>query len=190
MGPRGRIGAALIAALAILVFVAGCGSSSNAGSSTPSEESSTSESSGGEGAAEFLSKKGENKIVKFGEEADDEEREAASEVLEENFEAREAADFATQCETLTKGAIKKVEEGPPNLGAGCEKAVELAAEPLAETKEIRANTLNGPIAALRIKGNKGYALYHGTKNKDYYIEMEKVGDEWKVDRLISTELPK
>jgi len=199
MGPRGSIAGALIAALAILVFVAGCGSSSddsssNAGSSTASGESSTSGDSGGGSTAEFLSKKGKNKIVKFGEEADEEEREEASEVLVENLKARAAADFATQCESLTKGAIEKVEESAINLGRasekGCENALKVAAEPLFETEEVRAFNMEGPVSVLRVKGNKGYALYHGTENKNYYIEMEKVGDEWKVARLKTEELPK
>jgi hypothetical protein len=193
---RRNIAGALIAAVAILAFVAGCGSSSddsssNAGSSTASGESSA---SGGEGSAEFLSKKGENKIVKFGEEASEEERDEASEVLVENLKARAAADFATQCDSLTKAAIEKVEESAINLGRanekGCENALQVAAEPLFETEEIRAFNMEGPVGALRVKGKKAYALYHGTENKDYYIEMEKVGDEWKVARLKTEELPK
>jgi len=45
-----------------------------------------------------------------------------------------------------------------------------------------------PIAALRVEGDEGFALYHGTKGGDYVVAMGKEGDEWKVaaiqERLI------
>jgi hypothetical protein len=97
---KGVIGV-LIPVLLLGAGAAGCGGGSSAsGDSAPSPEASKG----------FLDSKGKNKIPKFGEEADEEEREAASAVLEESLQAREAGDWQKQCETLTAGRTKSVEE--------------------------------------------------------------------------------
>jgi hypothetical protein len=49
--------------------------------------------------------------------------------------------------------------------------------------------MTGPIDALRVEGDRGYALYHGTKGKDYVMAMKKEDDEWKVSSLTESELP-
>lgn len=174
-----RLGAAgvLIAVAMTAMIVAGCGGGSD------------SDASEVEASKTFLTKGGKNTIPKFGEEADEEEREAASEVLEENLQAREAGDWETQCESLTPAAVKSTKEEAETRGAskGCAKDLEALGEPKSETQSIRENTMTGPIDALRVKGNRGWALYHGSKGKDYAMKMEKVDDDWKVDSLTTTE---
>jgi hypothetical protein len=168
---------ALVVVAAIAVLAAGCG-----GSSSDANEPEASKT--------FLIKGSENKIVKFGEEADEDEREAASEVLEENMEAREAHDLPVQCSLLSAGAIKRAEEEAAfwEPGNGCEPNLKELGTPWSITKEIRENTMTGPVAALRVKGDRGWALYHGAKGKDYAVRMEKEGDDWKVDSLTTVEL--
>jgi hypothetical protein len=167
-----------IVTAALAILAAGCGG----GSSSDANEVEASKS--------FITKTGSNKLPKFGEEADEDEREAASEVVEEDFKAREKADWAIQCTSLSAGAIKRAEEEAAiwSVGPGCAKNLAELAEPLYITKEIRENTLTGPIDALRVKGDRGWALYHGTKGKDYAIRMEKEDDDWKVDALATVEL--
>jgi hypothetical protein len=202
MGRKGKIIVLLIAAAMLAALAAGCGSSGSSSSSgstastgTTSTAGSTSSSgeSGGTGntaaSTAFLKPGVKSKIPKFGEEASVEEREAASEVLEENLQAREDAQWTTQCESLSAAAVEKVEGAPTaSTGVGCAKNLENQAEPLSSTKEIRANTMTEPIAALRVKGSKGYALYHGAKGVDYAMAMEKEGDEWKVASLVTEEI--
>jgi hypothetical protein len=174
----------LVFLLAILMAaLAGCGSSDSSSSSSSSGEAT--------GNASFLKKGSKNTIVKFGQEADDAEREAASSVLEENLQARANGDWAAQCASLTATAIKQVEEGGAALGTkgDCSKKLEAQAQPVSETKAIRANTMTGPVAALRVEGIKAYALYHGTEGIDYAMPMTREGDEWKVDSLVTQELP-
>jgi hypothetical protein len=179
---RAKLGMILLCAMALVLLVSACGSgsSSTSGSSDPSAPS-----------AEFTGKGGENKPASFGGIADGGEREAASRVLERSLKARAAGDWAAQCATLNASMIAKIEAEGKKLdaGKGCAKSLRAEAEPLAKTKAIRANTLTGPIDVLRVEGIKGYALYHGTKGKDYAMPMEKNGGEWKVAALVTTEVP-
>jgi hypothetical protein len=159
-------------------IVSGCGSGS---SSTSASESQVEEPS-----AEFLKQIGNNKLVKFGEEASEDEREAANAVVVESLKARQAADFSTQCDTLSMDAIK----GIPNAKnhGDCPAALKRLAEPLSGSKEIRKDTLSGSIAALRVKGDQGYALYHGNDGKDYALPLKKEHGEWRVSALVTTGL--
>jgi hypothetical protein len=179
MGLKGSIAGVLIAVA--VAIATGCGSSSSSDSNAGEAEASKA----------FHNPKGKE-IVNFGEEASSEEREAASAVLEENYEARAAADWAGQCSSLTKGERKRLEEAEAyrNVGKGCTEALKYAAAPAPATKAVRENTLTGPIDALRVKGDQAWALYHGKGGKDYAMPMEKEGNEWKVNNTTTTELPK
>lgn len=178
MGFRGLITGAIIVGLVIAFAAVGCGGSS-------------SDASDAAGGSTFLKPGNDPKITKFGEEADEDERDAASSVLEENLQARAAGDWAKQCESLTPGAVKELQKENAENGevqGSCAKDLEYQGEPKSQTASIRANTMTGSIDALRVKGNRGYALYHGTKGKDYAVPMEKVDGEWKVDDLLTEEL--
>lgn len=158
-------------------LAAGCGSSSLTVATGPSTE--------------FIAKGGINGPATFGEPADQEELEAAARVLEVNLEARAAGEWAKQCATLSLDAIGKVEADAPNFGGGkgCASGLGAEAKPLAQTKSSRANTLTGPVAALRVKGNRGYLLYHGPKHRDYAMPMAKEDGEWKVGRVSTINIP-
>jgi hypothetical protein len=167
----------LLAALSLVLIVAGCGGggSSSSGSSSEAEPS-----------AQFLKKKGDNTIAEFGKEASAEEREAANVVVTESLKARQAADFKTQCETLSMGGIKGV-PGAENR-KGCPAALKTTAVPLSASKEARTDTLSGPIVALRVKGKSGYALYHGNDGQNYAVPLEKEDGAWKVGSVNTTEI--
>jgi hypothetical protein len=193
MGFRESISGLLILAV-LLSLVSGCGggASSEAGEQgSESDEIEAAKPGEGEPSRTFLAKNGENKIPKFGGEASGEERAAASKVLEENLQAREDGDWAAQCATLSPKGIKEVKEGAIEQGkggGGCAKELKVRAEPLQRSKPLRVNTMTGPIDALRFKGHRAYALYHGTNGQDYAMPMEKINGEWKVDSIV-TEVP-
>ena len=108
-------------------------------------------------------------------------------MLEENLKARESADFATQCETLSSSGVREVEEGAKEQGVqggGCVKELKARAEPLERSAVYRKNTMTGPIDALRFKGVHAYALYHGVGGQDYAMPMVKVDGEWRVGSLL------
>lgn len=180
-------GVGLLALLALLlVGCGGGGSSTSAGATNASDEVA-------EPSKEFQDPegpKGPEPVATFGKESGSPEREDASAVLAENLTARERANFAKQCETLGKRGIEAVlGEGKANERSKCEKELKKLAEPLSGSKEIRADTLSGEIAALRVKGKQAYALYHGNDGKDYAMPMEEEGGIWKVGGIITTELP-
>lgn len=170
------------ALLALVLIVGGCGGSSSSSPST------TETGTGAEPSAAFLKPKGEyNTIVRFGEEASGEEREAANVVVVKNLKARETGDWATQCATLNKLGLKEI-PGVPGQEQECATLLKAFAEPIAKTKEFRKDWLSGPIAALRVKGEKGYALFHGSDGKDYALALEKEDGSWKVSSVTTIEL--
>ena len=127
--------------------------------------------------------------MKFGKPAPASDVEAASKVLAENLEARESADFATQCASLTPAAQGEVVGSQtPKTAQECPKKLEELATPLKETEEIRTNTFDGVIDEMRLKGSIAYALYHGNDGKNYAIPLELEGMAWKVGSIVTTEI--
>ena len=165
----------LAALICLVLLITGCGGGGSS-SSTTNEEASLA----------FIKKGHVNVLPKFGEEASEEEREAVNAIVVENLEARASGDFATQCETLGKKGLAEIPEAKSQKA--CAKALKKFAEPLSETKKAREDTLKGSIAALRVKGDKGWALYHGDNGKDYAVPLEKEGRTWKVGSVLTTEL--
>lgn len=168
--------------LCLVVVACGGGSSSSSGSSGSPVGQTEAEPS-----AQFLQPNSpNNKIVKFGQEASAEERAAANAVVTESLKARAGADFATQCETLSKKAISEV---PGAKGSrDCPAKLKKFAEPLSDSQRVRADSLTGPVAAFRVKGDDGYVLYHGNDGKDHALPLEKEEGTWKVAALLTIEL--
>jgi hypothetical protein len=163
----------LAAYICLGLLVPACGGSST--STTTTEASLT-----------FIKKGHSNALPKFGREASQGEREEVNAIVSENLTARAAADFATQCKTL--GAKGMAEVPGAKNHQSCTKALKKLAEPLSGSKEVRKDTLNGSIDALRVKGNKGWALYHGSDGKDYAVPVEKEDGGWTVGSIFTTEL--
>lgn len=200
MGGKALIGIGLIVSLLIATAAAGCGGSdSTANDSTASDvkankakeakenEVELASPSEGEPSREFLKKGSKNTIATYGSEASAKERQAASVVLAKSYKARETLDWAAQCETLSVPAKKENSERAEIQGVGgggCAKELKARAEPLQISEDVRVDTLKGPIDALRVKGPRGWALYHGLEGVDYAMRMEKEGGEWKVGDVL------
>jgi hypothetical protein len=182
IGGGAKIVLLLLCLAGLLLLLSACGS----GSSSTSEGAEASPPS-----MEFTKRGGENKPATFGELASEKDREMASRMLAKNLQARAAGNWAGQCATLTAAVVAKIESEARKLhaGNGCAKSLKAEAEPLSRTKAIRANTLTGPIDVFRVKGKSAYALYHGTKGKDYAMPLEMEGGGWKVAALVTTEIP-
>lgn len=176
-----------IAAATLLVAVGmalvGCGSGSTPTSARTAAMSTPS--------VEFMRSGGNDKPATFGVVAGERERGAASTILQKNLAARAAGEWAKQCATLSVAWIERVEADAPavHAGKGCTNGLRGEAKPLAATKSVRLDTMTGPIAVLRIKGDRAFALYHGTKHRDYAMPMQKEGGEWKVAALVAQEVP-
>lgn len=167
----------------------GGGSSGSGGGSGGSGAGSGSGSGSGSesGSDDFVVPGGDNSVQEFGQEAGASEREQASKVLETYMQARAAEDQKTACASLSKVALAQLQDlatAVPGVDRGdsCVTifvAIDKRTPPLA-----RANTMTGPIASLRVEGDRAFALYHGTKGVDYTIQMEKEGGGWKVAALV------
>jgi hypothetical protein len=181
-GWRNRTYGLLVVAAFASLF-AGCGGGSASTGATG--ESGTAPST------EFMEKGGTNGPATFGKVSDEHQREAASKVISENFEARADGHWAMQCRSLAAVLVEKAEAEARKAGVGrsCARGLRSAAEPLGRTKEVRANTLSGPIDVFRVKGTEGIALYHGTKETDYAIPMRDEGGQWKVASFVSIVVP-
>lgn len=156
-------------------------------------EGSSGAEAGGDGAeeasAEFRTPGGDNSIQNYGEEADEAELEAATEVLEAFLTARAASDWAGQCQYLGAVAVKPLErlaeQSPQLKGKDCAAILKTLSASL--PAPTRANTLTEGVASLRVEGDRAFALYHGPKGVDYFVSMVKENGEWKVGALAPTE---
>jgi hypothetical protein len=179
--PSGRRTAlAAAAALALVALaVAGCGGSSSG-------------STGGSGSSPptpGFSKQA--KPAAFGEEAKASERNVASQLLERNRSARARSVYAIECETMSAPAAEAIKESGSSATGKEETCAEaLEAEAENTPRELLENPLVGPISALRVEGNQGYALWHGKDEKDYAMKMELENGEWKVAATLYEVLPK
>jgi hypothetical protein len=178
MGSLRRGAGALIALAAATMVAAGCGGGSDSSADTTTEAS-----------AAFVGKGENGKLATFGTEADSAEREEVSEVLQESLQAREDEDFKTQCSTLTAGQIQRTEKKRKffKIKGGCAKGLESQAE--VAPPSVLANTMKGPVVALRVSGDRGFAFWHGTGGKDYAMPMAKEGGKWKVGSVVEKEVP-
>jgi len=138
-----------------------------------------------EGSASFRTPGGDNSIQDFGEEADEAEREAASAVVLGFMQARAAGDWDAVCLQLSSAALAQIdqlsERSPQLRGKGCAELLEalVGNAPAA----ARANTVRDGIDSLRSDGGRGFALYHGSDGRDYYLPLVKEGDSWRVGAL-------
>jgi hypothetical protein len=138
-----------------------------------------------EGSASFRTPGGDNSIQDFGDEADETEREAASVVVLAFMQARTAGDWEAVCLQLSSAALAQIDQL-------ADRSVQLRGKDCAELLETlvgnapaaaRANTIRGGIDSLRFDGESGFALYHGTDGRDYYLPLVKEGESWRVGAL-------
>jgi hypothetical protein len=172
MGGRAAISVALVTlALPAAALTACGGSSSGAAASSSGGESG---SSGSNAPAPGFSK--EAKLAAFGKESAEAERQEASQTLEENQISRAYGDFSRQCQTLAASVVEALERS--GGGKSCGEVLRLEAKGM--PRALLEDSFIGPVEAFRVEGNVGYALYHGTREKEYAMKMERENGEWKV----------
>ena len=118
-----------------------------------------------EPSASFRTPGGDNSIQNYGDEADAAEREAAATVLAAYLDARAAGDWAGQCSYLSRIAKVPMEQyaerSPQTKGKGCAAALRALTGNAASANS--PSTRTGPIASLRVEGDTGFVLYHGSR---------------------------
>jgi len=199
MGP-GKVIVGVLVLVTMAMFSGGCGGSGGSKDSTSiptggtTSQDSTSDSGGSESESvgpepskEFLGSGPNGKLAKIGKESSVAEREAASRVLEDYFQAREDGDWKGQCELLSSSVVEQIERAV-SLNGKVECASALGQQAKGLPASVRLNTMEGPIDALRInQGINGFAFYHGSGGKDYVIPLIKQ-DGWKVVALTTEEI--
>ncbi len=194
MGGKGTFAFALALCVLSPIAIAGCGGDSPSsgaeqpgpGGSATTGSSADPSSHPGEPSADFRTPGGDNSIQTYGGEAGAGERRDASAALEAYMTARGDQDWEAACVELSPVAIEPMERllGP---GSGCPATMAAIAKRLSPS--TWADTMTGPIAALRREGDQGFALYHGSGGTDYFIQMSGEGGEWKVAALEPTAFP-
>jgi hypothetical protein len=194
-----RKSALVLAAVVLLALgPAACGGGnsddSSVGTSAPTGADSTAGAANGgqaDGSAGFRTPGGDNSIQSFGEEADGAEADAASAAVVAYMQARARDDWAQECAYLAAATVKPLEElaarSPQIEGKDCAAVLEALAG--GAPGSTRANTMTGAVASLRFEGDRGFALYHGTRGVDYFVPMVKEDGEWKVGALAPSEFP-
>jgi hypothetical protein len=202
---RGGLKLALLLALAALLTsgLSACGggdsSDSTAATTQQGSTATTIEDGGsaggqkrtneGKGSASFITPGGDNSIQTFGHEGSAAELDEVTAVLSAYLRARANDEWARECGYLAKGTVASLEQLTARAsqlkGKGCATAlVALMGEIPTST---RANTLSGAVDALRVEGDRGFALYHGPKGIDYYVVMAKDDGKWKVAAIAPSE---
>ncbi|HEX8754627.1 MAG TPA: hypothetical protein VF731_14535 [Solirubrobacterales bacterium] len=184
------LGPLLLAALLALLGGCGSGNGGTTAAGASGHPQARAASGGKGGSASFIVPGGDNSVQEFGREASPGEREAASRILQGYLRARAARDFGAQCAALAQSAVEPLEElSAPRGSSGRGKAAcEAALQRLAGSRPGPADTMTGPIGALRVRGARGFALYHGAGGIDYVVPMRREGVLWKVATLEPVEL--
>lgn len=144
-----------------------------------------------EGSESFRVPGGDNSVQDFGDEADEEEREAASKVVVGFLRARAQGNWGAVCSYMAAAALKPIKQlgsrAPQLSGKDCPELLEMLTG--SASASTRASTIGSGIDSLRFEGERGFALYHGTDGKDYFIPLINEGGEWKIGALAPSELP-
>jgi len=142
------------------------------------------------GSASFVVPGGDNSVQNYGDEPGQDEIEAAEEALAAYLDARAEADWSRACVYLgsnVKGQLQAVvAKAPQYKGKGC--GAVLGAFSAGLPTVARVNTMTNGLGSLRVDGDRGFALYHGSEGIDYFIPMSKEDGVWKVGGLAPSEI--
>lgn len=170
----------LLAGLAVLLGLVGCGGDSESGTQAQTAERLYPSVTGP--ARQFLVRNGDNAVPAFGREATDAERAQASRVIEAWMRARAVTDWEKDCSYFSRRYVRElVAEDATQITNGrvktCPQA--LAYFGSAASGDYK-NNLSGPIDSLRIREGHGYALYHGRDGRNWSLPVDRENGRWLV----------
>jgi len=135
-------------------------------------------------AAPFLVPRGDNSIPTYGAESGATQHSSATAALSAYLRARAAGDWSAACSEMAATVRKQLAllAGPAKGKAkGCAGAY--AALSAHAPAAARANLLTAGLAALRVKGEKAFALFYGPRNQKFMMPMLSEGGAWKVNQI-------
>lgn len=141
-------------------------------------------------AAPFLTPAGDNSIPTYGLEGSGSQRAQASRVLHAYLMGRAEEDWGKACSllgTTPRHQLEVVGGASTGTKASCPKiyAAFAAREPASEL----GNPMVGAIVALRIKGEKAFALFYGLHHQQYMMPMVSEGGQWRINQVAPLAYP-
>lgn len=141
-------------------------------------------------AASFLVARGDNSIPEFGREAPSGERTRALSTLAAYLRARDRSEWSRACTYLAGGTTRQLAglaKAANGRSEGCGPV--LAALAAGGSPAGRASTPAAGIAAMRVKGESAFVLYHGSSGGNYVMPMADEGGAWKMTKLVPIAYP-
>jgi hypothetical protein len=199
------------AALLLLGLLGGCGGSSpsapSTGTTTSVPEAARPQAPGSGGkageeeasaklkeqagkAAPFLAPGADNSIPTYGSQGSGSQQGEAQAALAAYLKAREAGRWGRACAlmgTSVRGQVRVLAEASGRRAPQCSAALVLLAK--YNPPRERKNILIGSLAAFRVKGNRGFALFHGPHRQQFMMPMVREGGAWKVSQSIPVAYP-
>jgi hypothetical protein len=135
-------------------------------------------------AAPFLVPTGDNSVPTYGSESSASQRGQAEAALRAYLAARARGEWSAACAHMgsaVRGQVELLAKAATGKARGCAEADAMLSARVPAA--ARANVLSGPLAALRVKGDKAFALFYGPHAQQYMMPMAREGGTWKVNQL-------
>ncbi len=104
--------------------------------------------------------------------------------------AREAQDWGRACSlmgTTVRRQLGVLAEASGGKTGSCIQSYRTVSK--YGSKRERADVLSGPLAAFRVKGQKGFALFYGPARQQFMMPMVREAGSWKVSQSIPIAYP-
>lgn len=143
------------------------------------------EGQGGEenGAAGFRRPGADNSIPDYGVEAASGQRAAAAAALAGYLAARSGEQWSRSCSFLGAAIRRQVAAFVKASHGQAPNCMALLKMTSAQSPEGTAEPQHGALAAFRLQGDKGFALFFGPHHQRYMMPMVLEGGTWKVNQL-------
>jgi len=162
------------------------GSGSDASDFTPKQHNDS-----GGGSGQFRQKGGDNSVQEFGEEADQEEFDAAAVALHNFLDARAEGNWAAACTYMSKAIVESFEKLAAQAkevdATNCAEILEQLTNPAAK-RSMKAEAAKADVGSLRVEGDRSFVIYTGVGGTILAMPMANEDGDWKVASLAGTPL--
>ncbi|HSC21376.1 MAG TPA: hypothetical protein VLC07_06570 [Solirubrobacterales bacterium] len=145
----------------------------------------------GGGARQFEVKGGDNSVQEFGGESSGSEFEEAATALHDYLDARAERAWAAACRYLAAGVTAELSsqlgEARGGSGPSCAELLAGLSGGVPESALREAAIAN--VGSLRVEGDRGFLLFHGVGQTDYFIPMVHEDGHWKVAAIAASAAP-
>lgn len=145
----------------------------------------------GGGAQQFRQKGGDNSVQEFGEEAGEEEFDAAAVALHNFLDARAEGNWTAACDYMSKAIVESFEKLAAQAkqidATSCAGILEKLTNPAAK-KSMKAEAEKANVGSLRVEGDRSFVIYTGISGTVLAMPMANEDGDWKVASLAGTPL--